>query len=126
MSQSLIPIIRAGDRANNLVFVLADRTVDSEEGITLTAKDLSAAGTVVTAYIREKDDDTTLLTIVCTMTDPGIGQGEMAWPAAWEDSLADGDDTDAKFDVHFVVTAGGVDVTSFKPDVIFIKPKITP
>lgn len=126
MSQSTIPVIRAGDRANNLVFVLADRTVDSDENITLAAKDLSAAGTVVTAYIREKDDDTTLLTITCTLTDAGIGQGEMAWPASWEDSLTDGDDTDGKFDVHFVVTAGGVDITSFQPKVIYIKPKITP
>lgn len=124
MSASQIPVIRAGDRANNLVFVLATRTVDSEDGISYANRDLSAAGTVVTAYIREKDDETNLLTVTCTLTDADIGEGEMSWPANWEDSLPDKGDTDGKFEVHFVVTAGGVDDTSYEPKIIRIKPKV--
>jgi hypothetical protein len=126
MSCPAIPVIRAGDRTNNLVAILADKTIDSDKVVTYAAKDLSAAGVTVTAYIHEKDDEeTTLFSVSCTITDATIGEVEMPWPASWEDNLPDGDDTDDKFDIHFVVNDGSADTTTDYPKSIRVLPKIT-
>lgn len=125
MSCSSIPVIRAGDRANPMVAVLADKTIDSSGDETLAVKDLTPSGTSVTAYLRERNESTNLLSIACTISDGSVGEVEVPWPANWEDDLPDEGETDALFDMFFVVTLTAGDVTVDEPALLRIKPKVS-